>query len=99
MHNTFVECLQMSQKTISYQNNTEALIGKIKRHDLQKSCLFESICYKEQSLFVTADCSDTRKNFTFDSFQQSTTTCRDVRNLIGHTEFVDASYRVTTTNQ
>lgn len=29
-------------------------------------------------LFVTTDSCDTRKDFTFDSFKQSTTTSRDV---------------------
>ena len=37
------------------------------------------------------DSSHARKNFTFDSFQQSTTTCRDVRYLISHTEVFAAA--------
>lgn len=31
MHHIFLECPQISQKTISYQNNTEAFIGENKK--------------------------------------------------------------------
>jgi len=31
MHHIFHECPQISQKTISYQNNTEAFIGENKK--------------------------------------------------------------------
>jgi hypothetical protein len=37
--------------------------------------------------------------FTLDSLEKRTTTCRDVRYLVGHSELVDTSYRVTTTDE
>src|SRR5574344_784222 len=50
-----------------------------------------------ENLFLNS--SNTREFFSFDSFEQSTTTGRDVRNLVGHTELVDTSYRVATTDK
>ena len=43
--------------------------------------------------------SNAWENLTLDGLEQSTTTSRDVRYLVGQTELVDASYRVATTNQ
>ena len=48
-------------------------------------------------LFV--DSCNTRKNFSFDGFEQCTTTSRYVRYAAGQTELVDTSYRVTATYQ
>ena len=39
------------------------------------------------------------ENLTLDGLEQSTTTSRDVRYLVGQTELVDTSYRVATTDQ
>ena len=39
------------------------------------------------------------EDFAFDSLEQSATTGRNVRNLVGKTEFVDAGYRVATANE
>ena len=51
-------------------------------------------------LFLLAlDSSYTRKHLTLDGLKQSATTSRDVRYLVGQTELVNTSYRVTTTNQ
>ena len=50
-------------------------------------------------LIVSFDSSYARENLTLDGLEQSTTTSRDVRYLVGQTELVDTSYRVTTTNQ
>ena len=54
--------------------------------------------YKFASL-LTFDCSDAGKRLSFDGFEQSTATGRDVRHLVGHAEFIDAGYRVATTDE
>jgi hypothetical protein len=48
---------------------------------------------------LALDSSYAWENLTLDGLQQSTTTSRDVRYLIGQTELVDTSHRVATTNQ
>ena len=58
--------------------------------------LLLSYMYKLSCLFALDGCY-TRENLTLDSLEQSTTTSRDVANLIGQTELVDTSYRVATT--
>ena len=60
--------------------------------------LLLSYMYKLSCLFALDGCY-TRENLTLDSLEQSTTTSRDVANLIGQTELVDTSYRVATTDQ
>jgi hypothetical protein len=50
-------------------------------------------------LLLTLYSGYTWENLTLDSLEQSTTTSRDVRYLVGQTELVDTSYRVATTNQ
>ena len=42
---------------------------------------------------------DTREDFAFDGFEQSTAARRNVRNLVGHAEFVDTCYGITTTDE
>jgi hypothetical protein len=59
--------------------------------------LFIFSMYNEQ-LFALDSCY-TGEHLTLDGLQQSTTTGRDVADLVGQTELVDTSYRVTTTNQ
>ena len=49
-------------------------------------------------LFALYSC-DAWEHLTFDSLEEGTTTCRDVRNLVCETELVDTSYRVTTTDE
>ena len=48
---------------------------------------------------LALDSSYTWEDFALDSLEQSTTTRRDVGYLVGKTELVDTSYRVTTTNE
>ena len=48
---------------------------------------------------LSLDSSYTREHLTFDGLEEGTTTGRDVRNLVGQTELVDTSYRVTTTDE
>ena len=48
-------------------------------------------------LFV--DSCNTRKHLAFDGLEQSTTTGRDVANLIGKAEFVHTSHGVTTADE
>jgi hypothetical protein len=54
---------------------------------------------KVDFILFTLDSSYTGQNFTLDSFEQSATTSRDIRNLVSQTELVDTSNRVATTNQ
>ena len=48
---------------------------------------------------LSTDSSDTGKYFTFDGFEKSTTTGRNVTYLVSQTEFVDAGNRVTTADE
>ena len=48
---------------------------------------------------LALDSSYTGEHLALDSLEQSTTTSRDVRYLVGQTELGAASYRVTTTDQ
>ena len=50
-------------------------------------------------LIVSFYSCNARKHLTFDGLEEGTTTGRDVRNLVGQTELVDTSYRVTTTDE
>ena len=42
---------------------------------------------------------NTRKNFSFDCFEQCATTCRNIRYAASQTKLVDTSYRVATTHK
>ena len=42
---------------------------------------------------------NTWEHLALDSLEESATTSGDVGNLVGETELVDASYRVTTTDE
>lgn len=48
---------------------------------------------------LTFDGCDTREDFAFDGFEQSTAARRNVRNLVGHAELVDTCYGITTTDE
>ena len=58
---------------------------------------FAIVCIYERLL--TLDSCYAWENLTLDGLEQSTTTSRDVRYLVGQSELVDTSYRVATTNQ
>ena len=48
---------------------------------------------------LSTDSSDTGKYFTFDGFEKSTTTGRNVTYLVSQTELVDAGNRVTAADE
>ena len=53
---------------------------------------------KSYSLLALDGCN-TWQNLALDGLEQCTTTSRNVAHLVGQTELVDTSHRVTTANQ
>lgn len=58
------------------------------------------ICSSDLGICFSAfDGGNAGKDFAFDGFEQSTAAGRDVRNLVGHAKLVDASHRITTSDE
>ena len=83
-----------------YTRVMSVFFARVKKVDgPTENCQLVYLFYKLSFYKLSLDSSNSWEHFALDSLEQCTTTSRDVRNLIGQTELVDASYRVATTDE